>query len=126
MAIAFHFFSHPTDVSLYSQQQKRDLKHYVRGVSLHLFPARTAQRLYNPEFITKDESTEHFHIFLTVLIVLPTPSLHIEMITYCTSYTNNRKCLIAYKYTDIKICYKNYKFAFEGNKSKVVRSTVLT
>ena len=26
---------------------------------------------------------------MTVLIVLPTPSLHIKMVTYYTSYTNN-------------------------------------
>ena len=36
-----------------------------------------------PEFITEDQSTELFHVFMT-LIVLPTPSLHIEMATYCT------------------------------------------
>ena len=31
-----------------------------------------------------------------------------------------------YKYTGVKICYKNDKFAFERNKSKVVCGTVLT
>ena len=45
-------------------------------------------------------------IYATFLIVLPTLSLHIEMVTYCTSYTNNRTCQIVYKYTGIKICYK--------------------
>ena len=59
------------------------------------------------------------------LIALLTPSLHIEMVMYCTSYTNNRTCQIACKYTGIKICYKNDKFSFEGDKSKVVRGTVL-
>ena len=46
-----------------------------------------------------------FLVFITFLIVLPTDSLHIEMITYCTSYTNNRTCQIAYKYriTGIKM-----------------------
>ena len=48
------------------------------------------------------------------LIVLPTPSLHIEMVTYCTLYTNNRTWQIAYKYTGIKICYKTDNFAFLG------------
>ena len=58
--------------------------------------------------------------YLTFLLVFPTSSLHVEMFTYCTSYTHNRTCQIAYKYTGIKICYKTDKFAFEGNKSKVV------
>ena len=44
----------------------------------------------------------------------------------CTLYTNNRTCQIAYKYAGIKICYKIDKFAFEGNKNKVVRGIVLT
>ena len=48
------------------------------------------------------------------------------MVTYCTSYTNNRTWQISCKYTGIKICYKIDKFAFEGNKSKVVRGIVLT
>ena len=43
------------------------------------------------------------------------------MVMNCASYTNNRTCQIAYKYTGITICYKNYKFDFKGNKSKVVR-----
>ena len=43
---------------------------------------------------------------LTFSIVLRTPSQCIEMVTYCTSYTNNTKYQIAYKYTGIKICYK--------------------
>ena len=38
---------------------------------------------------------------------------------------NNRTLQIAYKYTGIKICYKIDKFAFEGNKRKVVYKTVL-
>ena len=39
-----------------------------------------------------------FSCIYDILIVLPTPSLHIEMVTYCTaSYTNNRTCQIAYK-----------------------------
>ena len=63
---------------------------------------------------------------MTFLIVLPTPSLHIEMVTYCTSYTNNWTSQIAYKYTGIKISYKNDKFSFEESKSKVVRGTILT
>ena len=60
------------------------------------------------------------------LIVLPTPSLHIEMVKYSTSYINNRTYQIAYQYTGIKIYYKIGKFVFEGNKSKVVYGTVLT
>ena len=79
-------------------------------------PAHLTQRLYNPEFITEDQLTEPFDVFMTFLIVLPTPSLHIEKVTYCTAYTNNRTCLIAYKYTGIKICYKIDKFAFEGTR----------
>ena len=39
------------------------------------------------------------------------------------SYINNRTCQIPYKFAGIKICYKIDKFAFEGNKSKVVRGT---
>ena len=42
------------------------------------------------------------------------------------SYTNNRTCQIAYKYIGIKICYKIDRFAFGGEKSKVVHRTVLT
>ena len=38
-----------------------------------------------PEFITEDQITQPFHIFIMFLIVLPTHSLHIEMVTYCTS-----------------------------------------
>ena len=62
--------------------------------------------------------------WLWFLIVLPTPSLHIEMVTYCTSYTNNRTWQIACKYTGIKICYKIDKLNFEANKHKEVRGTV--
>ena len=38
------------------------------------------------------------------------------MVTYCTSYTNNRTCQIAYrpKFTGIEICHKIDKFTFEG------------
>ena len=42
------------------------------------------------------------------------------------SYTKNRTCQVAYKYTSIKICYKINKFSFEWNKSSMVRGTVLT
>ena len=42
------------------------------------------------------------------------------------SYTNNSTYQIAYKYTGIKTCYNTDKFAFKGNKSKVVCGTVLT
>ena len=49
----------------------------------------------SPEFITEDQSTEPFHVFMTLLIVLPTPSLHTEIVVYFTSYTNNRTCQIA-------------------------------
>ena len=96
MAIAFHIspsadilwnvLPYPsTDFPLYYQQQKRDLKHYERGVSRHLFPTHLA-RTCNPyrkqlEFITEGQSTETFHAFMTFLIVLPTPSLHIKMVT---------------------------------------------
>ena len=56
VAIAFHFFSimdilwnllpySSTDFPLYSQQQKRDLKHYEHGASRHIFPAHLAPRL---------------------------------------------------------------------------------
>ena len=79
-----------------------------------------------PEFITEDHNTEPSQVFMTFTIVLPTPSLHIEMVTYCTSYTNNRTRQIVHKHTGIKICYKIDTFAFEGNKSKGVRGTVLT
>ena len=62
----------------------------------------------------------NFYVIMTFLIVLPTPSLHIEMVTYCshTSYTKMHRPIT--KYLSIKICYKTDKFAFEGNKSKVV------
>ena len=30
-----------------------------------------------------------FHVFMTFLVVLSSPSLHIDMVMYCTSYTNN-------------------------------------
>ena len=49
-----------------------------------------------PKFVTGDQSTETFHVFMEFLIVLPTPSLHIEMFMHCMSYTNNRTCQIAY------------------------------
>jgi hypothetical protein len=53
MAIVFHFSPNtdilwnllsypPTDYPLYSQQQKRGLKHYDRGASRHLFPVHLA------------------------------------------------------------------------------------
>ena len=77
-----------TNFSLYSQQQKRNLKHYERGVCRHLFPAYLAPGSDTPEFITEDKSTESFNVFTTFLIVLSTPSLHIEIVTY----TNNRTC----------------------------------
>ena len=110
----------PTSHSNLSQQ-KRNLKHYERGVSRHIFPAHLATSLWPsqgpPEVITEDQSTQPFHIFMAFLIVLPMPSLHIE-ITYCKSYTCNRTWQIDYNYAGIKICHKNYKFAFEGNKVK--------
>jgi hypothetical protein len=34
--------------------------------------------------------------------------------------------ILKYKNTGIKMCQKSNKFSFEGNKSKVVRRTVLT
>ena len=93
MANAFHFSPSThilrnllsyqyTNFPLYFQQQKRDLKHYEHVVSRHLFPAHLSSRQGPPEFITEDKSTEPFHIFMTLLIVLPSPSLHIEMVTY--------------------------------------------
>ena len=76
--------------------EKRNLKHYEGGVSRHLFLVYLAPRLLPSqglhEFITEDQSNESFHVPMTFLIVLPTPSLHIEMVSYCTSYTNNRTC----------------------------------
>ena len=41
-------------------------------------------------------NTEPFHV-LTTLIVLSSPNLHIEMVTYCMSYSSNRTCQIAYQ-----------------------------
>ena len=38
-----------------------------------------------PEFITEDQSTEPFHVFMIFLIVFPTPCQQI-MTTYCTVY----------------------------------------
>ena len=60
---------------------------------------------------------------MTFVIVLSTLNLHIEMFTYCTSYTNNRTCQIAYKYTGIKTRYKIDKLA---SKTNMVRGKVLT
>ena len=37
-----------------------------------------------PVFVIEDQSIEPLHVFKTVLIVLLTPSLHNEMIMYCT------------------------------------------
>ena len=71
----------------------------------------------------------NFHVFMTLLRVLPTPSLHIVMVTYCNLCRTpiiERAKLHVTKYTGYKIRYKIDKFAFEGNKSKVVRGTVLT
>ena len=63
------------------------------------------------------------HVFMIFLIVLLTSSLYIEMVAYCTSYTNIK---LAKLHTGIKIFYGIDKFAFEGNKSKTVRGSVLT
>ena len=109
MAIAFHFFFQywhfmkiitPPIFPLYSHQQKSDLKHYERGVSLHIGAAFVTQP-GPPEFKTEDQSAEPCHVFMTFLIVLPTRGLHIETVTYCTSFTSNRMCQIAYKYTGL-------------------------
>ena len=70
-------------------RNKRDLKHYERGVSRHLFSAHLVPRLTPrqrlSEFITEDQRTGTFHVFMTFLIVLPTPSLAIEVVKYCTT-----------------------------------------
>ena len=96
-----------TDFPLYSQQKKRNLKHYERGVSHHLFPtyldAVPVTQPGPPKFITEDQNTKLSHVFMTFLIVLTTSSLHIEMVIYCTSYSNNRTCQFAYKYTATKL-----------------------
>ena len=128
--LTFYEIYYPTHLPTSTLLSAKKLKHYEHCMSHRLFSAHEALCLYPsqgpPEFITEDQSTRPFHLFMTFLIVLPTPSLHIEMVTNCTSYTSNRMCQIICKYTGIKICYKINKFAWEGNKSKVVRGTVLT
>ena len=110
--ISWNLLHYPsTDFPPHSQQQNRDLKHYQCGVSRHLFPAHLAPCLWSsqtpPKFIPKAQSTEPFHVFTTFLNVLQTPSLHIKMVLYCMSYTNNKTCQIAYNDRPIgtKICY---------------------
>ena len=64
---------------------------------------------------------------LPPLIVLPTLSLHIEMVVSRTPIIIECvKLDMSIGPTGIKVYYKIDKFAFEGNKSKVVRGTVLT
>ena len=122
MAIAFYFFSQyshlwnllplpiyrfPTLLSA----TKEGFKHYERerGVSRHLFSDHLAPRLSPsqglPEFKTDDQNTGPFHVSMTSLIVLPTSSLHIEMLMYCTSYTNNRTRQIAYTVSILVLKY---------------------
>ena len=66
--------------------KKESFKALLSGVSHHNLPAHLAPRLKPsqepPESITEDQSTETFHVCMTFLIVLPTPSLHIEIFTY--------------------------------------------
>ena len=92
MAIAYDFFFQYwhfikfINLSIYelpTQQQKQDLKHYEHDVSCHLFPAHLAPSQGPSKFKTEDQNTEPFHVFMTFLITLSTPSMHIEMVTYC-------------------------------------------
>ena len=109
-----------TNFPLYSQQQKKDLK----ALLMWCFSCTSDAAPVTQPGTIRIRKTEPFHVFMTFLIVLPTLSLHIEMDTYCTPYTKNWTCQIAY--TGIKICYKIDKFAVEENENKVARRTVLT
>ena len=71
-------------------------------------------------------STERFHIFTTFLIILPTPNLHLKWSRTVLRTPITERAKLHIKYTDIKIWYKIDKFSSQGNKSKVVRGTVLT
>ena len=51
---------------------KEELKAlFKRGVSRHLFPAQLAPG--TTRILNEDQSTEHFHVFITFLIVLRLP-----------------------------------------------------
>ena len=59
--------------------------------SLHVWrracnPARGTTLIHN-----RGRKYRNFHVFMTFLLVLPTPRLKIEMVTYCTSCTNNKR-----------------------------------
>ena len=64
--------------------------------SLHIWPLTEPG---TARIITEDQSIESFHVFMTFLIFLQTPRLHIEMVMYFMSYTNNRMYQIVNKYT---------------------------
>ena len=72
------------------------------------------------KFITEDQSTEPFDVFMTFLRVLQTPSLHIEMVMYRTSYTSNSTCQIAYKWAYsllvLKYAIKIINFLSKGSR----------
>ena len=75
--LTFYEIYYPTHLPtspLYCQQQKRDFKVYERRVSRH--PAHLAP--------VTEPGTTRILVFITFLIVLPTPSLLIQMFTYCT------------------------------------------
>ena len=138
MTIAFHsppntsilwnLLPYPsTDFPLYSQQQKRDSKHYEL-VFLAIFPCTSGITPVAQLVATRIQNGEPKYwtfsctVFMTFLIVLPTQACTLKW-----SCTVRRTSIIGRaKCTGIKICYKIDKFAFGGNKSKVVHETVLT
>ena len=54
---------------------------------------------------------------MTFLTVLPKSNQHIEMVTYCTSYTDNRMCQIAYNIQVLKYGTKLVDFLYETSYS---------
>ena len=68
----------------------------------------------------------NFSCIYDIPIVLPTPSLHIEMVKYWTSYTKNRTTKLHISILVLKYATKLIHFLSKGTKSKVVRWAVLT
>ena len=119
-----------TDFPLYSQQQKRDLKHYsMKWRFSPSFPYISGAAPVTQPGISKIYNRGQTYRTFSCIVYFNSfadTRLHIEMLRYCMLYTNNRTWQITCKYNYIKICYKNDKLAFEGNRTKEVRETVLS
>ena len=98
--ISLNLIPYPsTDFPLYSHQQKRGLSAmnvvFLAIISLHI--CRCVASVSQPmttRIHNRGPNYWNFHVFMTLLIVLPNPSLHTEIVTYCTSYTNNHQSVL--------------------------------